>query len=363
MTLLGLVLVLSGRSAHTAPLSLTTTRISLRSNGNQANDDSYKPDISADGRFIAFSSDATELVSGDDNNARDIFVHDRQTGTTGLVSVNSDGNEGNFDSDAPAISDDGRFVTFHSFATNLHDNDTNNVADIFLHDRHTGDTTLVNIVLGGRANDISYDPDISGNGQYITFWSFASNLVGGDANSTADVFRFDRIGQTMFRVSLDSNGVEGNGPSRYPTISQNGRYLAFESDASNLTSGDTGIYRDVFWHDMNTGETKRVSRRHNGNEANGDSFEATIAADGRYVAFISLANDISDKDDNVRRDVFVRDTQNGTTELITAVMGDVDTWEMPSISGNGRYIAYRGRPAPEPGNQACRRGIVRDFCL
>ncbi len=358
---LGLMSMLVSRSAHTTPLALTTERISLRTNGNEANDDSDQPDISADGRFIAFSSDATELVSGDDNNARDIFVHDRETGSTERVSLNSDGEEANFDSDAPAISDDGRFVTFHSFATNLRDNDTNGVADIFLHDRQSGDTTVVNIVLGGQADDISYDPDISGNGQFITFWSHASNLVGGDTNEVADVFRYDRIAQTMFRASLDSNGVQGNGHSRYPTISQNGRYLAFESDASNLTSGDTGIYRDVFWHDMNTGETKRVSLRHNDQEANGDSFEAAIAADGRYVAFTSLANDITDNDDNVRRDIFVRDTQNDTTELITAVMGDIDTWELPSISGNGRYVTYRGRPAPEPPQQACQGVLCEIF--
>jgi len=356
---LALLLLFHSRLAHTIPEANMTERVSIRSNGNQANDHSYTPDISADGRYIAFASDATELVSGDDNQSRDIFVHDRQTGETELVSVNSDGNEGNFDSDSPAISDDGRYVAFHSFATNLRSNDTNGVADIFVHDRQTGDTTLVNIVLGGQANDISYDPDISGNGQYITFWSYASNLVGGDNNNVSDVFRYDRIGQTMFRVSLDSNEVQGNFHSSFPSISQDGHAIAFESGASNLVSGDSGIYRDVFWRDMNAGQTKRVSVNSNGNEANGDSFGAAISADGRYVAFTSLANDVTSNDNNPYRDIFLRDTQNNSTERITGSMGDLNTWEEPSVSGSGRYLTYRGRP-PLPCDQTLCEIFVYD---
>lgn len=345
LTLVGSVFWLNGRSAYTSPLALATTRVSLRSNGNQANDDSYTPDISADGRYVAFASDASNLVSGDDNEARDVFVHDRLTGVTERVSVNSDGDEGNFDSDAPSISDDGRFVAFHSFATNFRSNDSNGVADIFVRDRETDETIWANFVLNGDVNDISYDPDISGNGQYVTFWSYASNLVGGDTNGVADVFRFDRLGLTMFRVSLDSNGVEGNGHSRYPTISKNGRYIAFESDANNLTGGDSGIYRDVFWHDMTTGQTERVSVNSSGNEVNGDSFEAAISADGRYVAFTSLANDVVGNDNNVYRDIFVRDVDDNDTDRITTNSGGLNTWETPSLSSNGRYVTYRGRPA------------------
>ena len=353
LALVGLLFLLYGRSAHTIPLATSTSRVSVRSNGNQANDDSYKPDISADGRFIVFSSDATELVSGDNNDARDIFVHDRQTGITERVSVNSDGEEGNFESESPSISDDGRFVTFYSFATNLHENDTNNVTDIYLHDRETGETTLVNIVLGGQANDMSYDPEISGNGQFITFWSYASNLVGDDINNAADVFRYDRLAQTMFQVSLNSDEVPGNGHSSYPKISKNGRYIAFESDASNLATGDTGFYRDVFWRDMNDGETRRISVNGDGNEVNGDSFEATISADGRYVAFTSRANDVTAGDSNVYSDIFLRDIDAETTERISRVMGDIMIWEDPSVSINGRYTTYRGRPAPPPKSSGC----------
>jgi Tol biopolymer transport system component len=350
---LAVLVLFYGRSAHSIPEANFTQRVSVRSNGSQANDDSDRPDISADGRYVAFASDATELVSGDDNEARDIFVHDRQTGITERVSIQSDGGEANFDSDGPSISDDGRYVAFYSFATNLRSNDTNGVADIFVHDRQTGDTELVNIVLGGQANDISYDPEISGNGQYITFWSFASNLVGGDNNSAADVFRFDQFGQTMFRVSLDSNGVEGNGPSSHPSISQDGRYIAFQSDAGNLVSGDSGIYRDVFWRDMNTGQTKRVSVRSNGSEANGDSFDAAISANGRYVSFTSLANDVTNDDNNPQRDIFLRVTQDDTTRRISAVMGNINIWEHSSVSNNGRYVTYRGRPSTTQPVPAC----------
>ena len=358
---MGLIFLLHGRFAHTIPLATNTRRVSLRSNGNQANDNSFRLDISADGRYVAFASDASNLVNGDNNNARDIFVRDRQTGTTQRVSVNSDGVEANFDSDSPSISDNGRFVAFHSFATNLRSDDTNGVADIFLHDRQTGETTVVNRVLVGQVNDISYDPDISGNGQYITFWSYASNLVGGDNNNVADIFRFDRLGLTMFRVSLDSNGVEGNGHSSYPSISQDGRYIAFESDASNLAPGDSGIYRDIFWHDMDSGETKRLSVNESGSEANGDSVEAVISANGRYVAFSSRAIDIIGNDTNVYSDIFLRDTDQDATQLITAALGDINTWETPSVSGNGRYIAFRGRPAPLPPNQGCSGVLCEIF--
>ena len=357
---LALLVLFYGRSVHSIPEANFTQRVSLRSNGSQANNHSDRPDISADGRYVAFASDATELVSGDDNGARDIFVHDRQTGITERVSLKSNGDEANFDSDGPTISDDGRYVAFYSFATNLHSNDTNGVADIFVHDRQTDETKLVNIVLGGRANDISYDPDISGNGQYITFWSFASNLVGGDNNLAADVFRYDQFGQTMFRVSLDSNGVEGNGPSSHPSISQDGRYIAFQSDASNLASGDSGIYRDVFWHDMNTGQTQRGSVKDGGGEANGDSFDAAISANGRYVSFTSLANDITN-DSNPQRDIFLRDTQNSTTSRISSVMGNVNIWETSSISNNGRYISYRGRPSTNQPVPACDDVVCEIF--
>lgn len=358
--LVGSLLWLHDLSAY-APLATFTQRVSLRSNGNQGNDNSNTPDISADGRYIAFASDASNLVSGDNNDARDIFVHDRQTGTTKRVSVDSDGDEANFDSDSPSISDDGRYVAFHTFATNLRNGDTNGVPDIYVHDRQSGKTKLVNIVLNGQTNDVSYNPQISGDGKYITFWSFATNLVGDDTNNVADVFRFDRVGETMFRVSLDSNGVQSNGHSRYPTISENGRYIAFESDANNLDLGDTGFYRDIFWHDMNTGETRRVSLHSNGSEASGDSFESAISANGRYVVFTSLANNLTSNDDNVRRDVFIRNTENDNTERITDVMGNIDTWELPSVSSTGRYVAFRGRPAPEPPNQDCQGVLCEIF--
>jgi Tol biopolymer transport system component len=341
--LLVIVALPPGRSAYTGSDQGFTARVSLRSDGTEANDNSRLPDISADGRYLTFASNASNLVSNDSNDARDIFVHDRQTGITQRVSVNSDGEQGNFDSDAPAISDDGRFITFYSFATNLQDNDTNGVADIFLHDRQTGQTSVVNRVIGGQANDISYDPDISGDGHYITFWSFARNLVGKDNNLRADVFRYDRIGQTMLRVSVDSNGVEANGNSQVPHISANGRYLTFESDANNLVSGDGLGYRDVFWHDVVTGETRRVSVSSGGAEVNGDSYEAAISADGRYVSFTSFASDLTPDDDNPFRDVFRHDTQNGDTERISRVIGSLNTWEQPSLSGNGRFLAARGR--------------------
>ena len=233
-----------------------TTRVSVDSAGNQANGGSFAPAISADGRFVAFHSVATDLVGGDTNGVGDIFVHDRQTGLTTRVSVDSVGNQANGDSNFAAISADGRFVAFHSVATNLLGAgvDTNGTTDIFVHDLQTGLTTRVSVdSAGNQANDHSVLAAISADGRFVAFESFATNLlgVGGDTNGVWDVFVHDRQTGLTTRVSVDSAGNQANSDSHLPAISADGRFVAFHSVATNLVGAgvDTNGTTDVFVHD------------------------------------------------------------------------------------------------------------------
>jgi len=191
--------ILPIRRSPVHPLSPTagaTTRVSVASDGGQGNGDSRYSSISADGRYVAFRSWASNLVGGDTNSEQDIFVHDRQTGQTTRVSVASDGGQGNYDSQYPSISADGRYVAFDSWASNLVGGDTNGGPDVFVHDRQTGQTARVSVASdGGQGNDGSYWPSISADGRYVAFYSWASNLVGGDTNGCCDIFVHDRGGR------------------------------------------------------------------------------------------------------------------------------------------------------------------------
>jgi hypothetical protein len=347
---LGLLFLVVGTAWHTAVSSQDpiTERVSIRTDGGQANNHSERPAISADGRFVAFASTADNLVPNDTNNASDIFVYDRQTGAIERVSVRSDGGQANFGSFAPAISADGNIVVFHSYATNLYPGDTNNVADVFAHDRTTSQTELISRVIAGVANDISFEPDVSTDGRYVTFWSHASNLVGGDTNGAADVFWYDRLAQTMFRVSVDSNGEQGNDDSLKPRISGNGQRIVFESYASNLVPGDGNGYKDIFVHDRSTGHTQRVSVSSVGAEANGESSEPAISANGEVVAFVSLANNLVANDNNGLRDVFVRHLPGNQTTLASLNTAGQQTNGLslePALSADGRYVTFRSQAA------------------
>jgi len=229
--------------------------VSVSSTGQFAYRISNMPSLSADGRMVAFHSDADSLVTGDTNNAKDIFVHDRVTHATTRVSVSSTGVQGNASSEVVSLSGDGRFVAFYSWASNLVGGDTNNVADVFVHDRQTGQTTRVSVSsAGGQGNGNSTLSAISADGRLVAFESSASNLVPGDTNNVRDIFLHDRqTGQTT-RVSVNSTGGQSNcsgcvanrGHSNYPSLSADGRVVSFASDANNLVTGDTNNKWDVF---------------------------------------------------------------------------------------------------------------------
>lgn len=326
----------------------TTTRISIRSDGGQSSGgENYAPEVSADGRYVVFESDATNLLNAgnDTNDARDIFLHDRTTGQTQRVSIRTGGDQANGNSCAPVVSDDGRYIAFTSFATNLVDNDTNNTPDIFLHDRTTNTTILVSRTpSGGFPNNASHDPDISADGRYIVFWSYASNLVVNDTNNKTDVFRYDRTANLMELISVDTNEVIGNGHSSHPAISDDGTRIAFESEASNLVTGDGNNYKDIFLRNTGTSKTLRISFSTSGGDPNGDSWDADISGDGLYVVFVSLGSNLVNGDTNNVPDVFLRDRNVDATylESITTGGAQANDWcEEPAISQDGSYVTFQ----------------------
>ncbi len=327
----------------------TIERVSVASLGAEGNEGSSYPSISADGRHVAFHSFATNLVGGDTNGSSDVFVRDRQGGTTERLSVSSLEAEGNGVSAFPSISADGRFVAFESTASDLVSGDTNGTYDVFVRDRQSGKTECVSVGASGvQGNDHSFGPSISADGRYVAFTSFASDLVSGDTNERPDVFVRDRQLGVTERVSVDSSGAGGNSNSERPSISADGRYVAFDSFASDLVGGDTNGAFDVFVHDRQTGATERVSVDSGGAEGNTASQLAAISADGRHVAFMSFASDLVGGDTNGWSDAFVHDRQSGTTERVSVSsaggQGNGQSSGL-SISADGRHVAFESSAA------------------
>jgi Tol biopolymer transport system component len=330
-------------------LTNTTTRVSVDSAGNPGNGESYAPSISGDGRFVVFASDAANLVPGDTNGSRDIFVRDTRSNTTTRVSVDSAGNQGNGISNPPlskpSISADGRFVAFVSTASNLVPGDTNIRDDIFVRDTLANTTTRVSVdSAGNQGNNNSISTSISADGRFVAFSSNATNLVPGDTNSSADIFVRDLLTNTITRASVDSAGNQGNRFSGFPSISADGRFVVFASDAANLVPGDTNNNTDIFVRDLSTNTTTRVSVDSAGTQANNNSFAiASISDDGRFVAFNSAATNLVPGDTNGSRDIFVRDTRaNTTTRVSVDSAGNQgnDISFSTSISTNGRFVAF-----------------------
>jgi Tol biopolymer transport system component len=321
-----------------------TARVSIDGAGAQANSHSFAPAISGDGRFVAFYSHASNLVAGDTNGVDDVFVHDRQSGASTRVSVDSTGAEANGASYSPAISADGRFVAFESDATNLVAGDTNSARDVFVHDRQSGATARVSVsTTGAEANGGSYSAALNADGRFVAFSSYAWNLVVKDTNDGSDIFVHDLQGGATSRVSVDTAGVEGDGNSFRPALSGAGRLVAFDSDAWNLVPGDTNDTFDVFLHDRQSGLTTRASVDDGGGQASGASQRATLSADGRYVAFYSDASDLIAGDSNGSLDVFVHDAQSGATSRVSVasagVQGDGDSLR-PVLSADGKFVAF-----------------------
>jgi Tol biopolymer transport system component len=327
-------------------LGRTTERVSVDSSGVQGNGHSglYGISISADGRLVAFESASNNLVPGDTNGAREVFVHDRLSGTTERVALDSTGAQGNAASFYPSLSADGRYVAFTSAASNLVPADTNGKWDTFVRDRLTGSTERVSVSASGMEGDNdSYKPEISSDGRFVGFESNATNLVLGDYNGTWDVFVRDRLLGTTELVSVSSTGIRGDNGSGSAAVSDNGRFIAFASAASNLVPGDTNGYMDVFLRDRQAGTTVRVSISTSGAQADGNTSSCTITGNGRYVAFHGAATNLVPGDTNPASDVFVRDVRNATTERVSVSTSGAQAsgpGASASISSDGRYVVF-----------------------
>lgn len=382
----------------------TTTRVSVATGGQQSSGETWLSALSADGRYVAFESDAPDLVAGDTNGAADVFVHDRHTGVTTRVSVSTGGGQGSADSMEPSLSADGRFVAYSSYAPDLVASDINGVSDIFVHDRQTAMTTRVSVTTdGAEATGHSFLPSMSADGRHVSFWSAASNLVADDTNGGWDVFVHDRAPATTTRVSVGTGGVQGSGDtvswwssplsadgalvtftseaadlvpddtneasdvflhdrqawvttrvsvdasgaqgtdgSGCGSISADGRYVVFSSAASNLVPGDTNDSADAFLHDRLLRTVTRLSERTDGSQAAGSSIFAVISADGRHAAFTSTAS-LVDGDMNHAFDVFVHDRLARVTARVSVGPGATDGTGLsffPTLSADGRIIAY-----------------------
>ncbi|MGI9098517.1 MAG: calcium-binding protein [Solirubrobacteraceae bacterium] len=312
------------------------------------------PSISADGRFVAFASSATNLVAEDADPASDVFVRDLLTSTTTLVSrATGAGVKSNADSFTPAISADGRFVAFASNASNVHPDDTDATTDVFVSDLQSGALTLVSRadgVAGAKGSSGSAAPRISADGARIAFSSNASNLDPDDPDPSPDVFVRDVRAQTTTLVSRAAGGGASNGDSFSPTISADGRFVAFGSSASNLHPEDPDAITDVFVRDLLTGTALLASRAGGpaGPKGNGFSDEPAIAGDGRSVTFVSNATNLHPDDTDVIDDIFMRDIASSSTRLVSRAssLAKGNGFSVgPSISGTGGVVTFASNSA------------------
>jgi Tol biopolymer transport system component len=347
--------------------------------------------VSADGRYVVFSSSATDLVANDTNGQRDVFVRDTTTGRTTLVSVGAGGAQGDQDSRQGSISADGRFVAFTSDASNLLLGDTNNSPDVFLRDLLTGRTTLVSVGRHGQADNGAHQPEISADGRQVAFTSGSTNLVAGDTNDTGDVFVRDLDAGRTERVSLTEDGLQSAYSSSDPTVSADGRFVAFTSSTAvavrdrgtnttrvvsrgvtvdprsdSLEAGKPAISNDgrfvvftvvgwlpgmdpvpnVWLRDLRTDRLELISADYMGQPAwaIGGSFRTDISADGRYVTFGTTAR-LTRADQGELSDVFRLDRKTGSLGWIT--QGQDQTWvdgrngsHGPAISDDGQHVAF-----------------------
>lgn len=366
-----------------------TECVSVSSAGVHSNQASNMPSISADGRFVAFDSVASNLVAGDTNDQRDVFVHDRLTGATELVSVWNGGAQGNNYSQRPSISADGRFVAFESVATNWIPSKTVAVGDIFVRDRLLGTTEWINPNLNGLPNNNHHSgkSSISDDGRYVAFESLAGGLAPTSFNTTysPQIYVRDRQTATSEWISVCALIPFQPCASYEPSISGDGRFVAFESDSIDLVPGDTNGYRDVFVRDRQTATTERVSVSTSGAQtvtvgpsvSVGSSSHGSISRDGRYVAFDSFATNLDPIDVQPFnfQDIFVHDRQTGVTTLVSknnsGVQGSSSS-ENATISGDGTSVAFASFAtnlagpdnnfAPDIFVRTCANTVSQSYC-
>lgn len=309
--------------------------VSHSSSGEPGNGKSTESVISSDGNVVAFNSEATNLVSGDVNDETDIFVVDLSDETIELVSVDSSGVQGNGESFWPQISSTGRWVAFNSFATNFVENDTNGKFDIFLYDRNTDELVCITMGIDGAvANEFSILYDISANDQYVVFASLASNLITGDTEDSWDLFAYDLTTETVIRIAPYRAGLARS--------SSDGRYIAFKSN-DQIDIADTNTHDDIYLYDRNTSETVLVSKSSEGIVGNNDSSLGDISDDGKWILFESYADNLIDGDVNEHCDMFRYEVETGELSMLTSPITEVDDRgfnDGNALSSDGQQSIY-----------------------
>ncbi|MGN6134152.1 MAG: PKD domain-containing protein [Aureliella sp.] len=322
-------------------VSVVTTSEAPQFGGNAI---SFEPSLSADGKTVAFSSMANDLVSSDSNGSFDVFVRDVSTNTTKRVSTTAADDQGNGPSSAASISGDGQLVAFVSSASNLVPEDTNNTADIFVKNLSSGDVTRVSVSsTGGQANSNSSTPTISQDGTRVAFISSANNLINSDTNFAWDVLVKDLTTQNVIRASENANHEPANRSSYNPRISGDGKIVAFISEADNLVPDDTNGVTDVFVKNLETGAVARVNVSESGGQSSFAAQHPALSADGAYVAFVSSDPNLVPGDNNAAADVFIRSLVSGALVRVSTT----DTGEeaegnsaAPSLNADGSLVAF-----------------------
>lgn len=312
-----------------------TTRVSIATNGAETPAGSYnlEPAISDNGQYVTFVSGAANLVSGDTNGRQDVFIRNRSSNQTIRIDLGPGHDQPNGDSEFPAISSDGKYIAYASFASNIDTSntvpDTNGKKDIFVYNQINATSTRIsNGTDGANGNGISAKPSISADGGIIAFSSTSTNLVLNDTNGKSDVFIYD-AGQIK-RVSVSTQGAQGNDDSDSPVVSRDGRFVAFASKAKNLTPNPTTNSYDIYLYDTLNQTTINLSRT-----LPGMNVRPSISGDGRFIAFVSFSTNL-----NGGFDVQIYDRDNGTVTAMTdATMGSPSN-DYPSISIDGRYVAF-----------------------
>lgn len=325
-------------------------RISVGSDGVEANGDSFFhlwDGVSADGRFVVFESDASNLVPSDGNGVRDVFLRDRLLGTTSRISEAVGGGDASAESRHPSISEDGRWIAFTSDADNLVVGDDNGLQDVFVFDRVTGVISRVSLAWdGGEADANSRTPSVSRDGRFIAFRSNATNLVPWPVTWSRTVYVRDMQAGTTEVASPAWNGGEENGGSYYPHIAADGRRVAYVSNSTNLVPGDTNETNDVFVRDLDLDITWRASVDNDGNQGSSASGGYGISADGRFAGFSTDAPLVPDDVPPPAgfRDAFIRDLALGVTERVSVTStGEAGNDESGSahLDGSGRYATFQ----------------------
>ncbi|MBC7835585.1 MAG: PD40 domain-containing protein [Phycisphaerales bacterium] len=327
-------------------IDLVSFRISIRADGGQPTGDSFLPTISADGNRVAFVSEAPDITPPDANGVSDIFLRDRSAMATTRVSLSNDESPANGANTNPSIDAAGRYVVFESLATNLA-TDGNGHRDIFLRDTFLGMTSRISIGQGGGGGDEPNGPSssasISRDGQWVAFVTEASNIVPGDIGPQADIALVELASGQVFRASADQSGLDANGAASEPVVSSGGQFVAFTSAASDLVALDLNGVPDIFVFSRATGQTERISVSSAELEASGASWSPRISADGRYVSFVSDADNLTMGDTNGTPDIYIRDRQLGTTSRL--VLGPANLQAegglfSPAMSANGSYFTF-----------------------